>query len=169
MENMESIISCHNKNILNTPQTTQKDWCNCGTKANCPLNNKCLSTSLIYKANVTTNNDPNGKNYMGLTEGSFKRRYTQHTLSFRDPKYSNTTKLSKHIWDLKNSQTTYSIHWSILSHAPAYSNKTKKCNLCLAEKVRILQADKNTLLNTRSELVSKCCHENKFYQSNFKT
>lgn len=89
------------------------------------------------------------ENYMGLTEGRFQRRYTQHTLSFRDPKYSNSIELSKHTWDLKNSQTTYSIHWSILCHAPTYSKKPKKCNLCLAEKVHILQADKNTLPSTR--------------------
>ena len=38
----------------------------------------------------------------------------------------------------------------------------KRCNLCLAEKLAILQADQRTLLNKRSEFVSKCRHRNKF-------
>ena len=38
---------------------------------------------LRYNANVTTESDTAGKNYIGLTEGTFKQRYTQHKLSFR--------------------------------------------------------------------------------------
>ena len=51
-------------------------------KDQCPLDNNCLTTSVIYKANVTTDKDDMGKNYIGLTEGAFKPRYTQHKLSF---------------------------------------------------------------------------------------
>ena len=38
--------------------------------------NKKILTSVIYKANVTTGKDDTGKNYIGLTEGTFKQRYT---------------------------------------------------------------------------------------------
>ena len=41
------------------------------------------------------------------------------------------------------------------------------CNLCLAEKLEIIKADKKRLLNKRTELVSKCRHENRFYLCNF--
>ena len=44
----------------------------------------------------------------------------------------------------------------------AYTSGAKRCNLCLAEKLAILQADQRTLLNKRSEFVSKCRHRNKF-------
>ncbi|PIK34222.1 hypothetical protein BSL78_28957 [Apostichopus japonicus] len=45
----------------------------------------------------------------------------------------------------------------------AYSNESKRCNLCLTEKLIIINTDKRTLLNKRPELISKCRHENKFY------
>ena len=38
--------------------------------------NKKILTSVMYKANVTTGKDDTGKNYIGLTEGTFKQRYT---------------------------------------------------------------------------------------------
>ena len=41
------------------------------------------------------------------------------------------------------------------------------CNLCLAKKLCILKAGKHTL-NKRTELLSKCRHENKFYVTNLK-
>ena len=46
--------------------------------------------------------------------------------------------------------------------------KPSRCNLCLAEKLCILTADKSVLLNKRSELITKCRHENKFYAANQK-
>ena len=62
--------------------------------------------------------------------------------------------------------TSYKIHWTILAKAAAYNNKTKRCNLCLTEKLHIIRADTSTLLNKRSELISKCRHENKFLLKN---
>ena len=79
----------------------------------------------------------------------------------------NSTELSKHIWGLKRAGKSYDIKWKILRRARAYSNCSKRCNLCLAEKLAILDANRATLLNKRSELVSKRRHENKFYLSNF--
>ena len=60
----------------------------------------------------------------------------------------------------------YEIKWSILKQAKPYASGTRVCKLCLAEKMAILNAHKGTLLNKRSELVSKCRHENKFYAGN---
>ena len=97
---------------------------NCRKKNHCPLKNNCLTSSVVYNANVTTENDTTGKNYIGLTEGTFKQRYTQHKLSFRNRNYSSSTELSKYIWTLKDSNTNFTINWSILATAPAYSNKS---------------------------------------------
>ena len=44
---------------------------------------------------------------------------------------------------------------------------SRRCNLCLADKLAIVQADKLRSLNKRSELVSKGRHENKIYPRNF--
>ena len=79
----------------------------------------------------------------------------------RDHKYRNSTTLSKYVWSLKDSKVGYTMKLSIHRRAAAYSNTSKKCNLCLAEKFAIIGADKSKSLNKRSELVSKCRHENK--------
>ena len=52
-------------------------------------------------------------------------------------------------------------------YAPAYSNQSKRCHLCLTENLYLIRAKKASLLNKRSELISKCRHENKFYLANF--
>ena len=69
---------------------------------------------------------------------------------------------------LKDKGTDHEIKWSILKRAKPYSGKPSRCNLCLAEKLCILTADKSVLLNKRSELITKCRHENKFYAANQK-
>ena len=77
------------------------------------------------------------------------------------------TELSKLIWDMKRKNAGYSISWSVVAQTPAYSNATKRCPLCLREKLEILHADRRMNINKQSELVAKCRHENKFYLSNF--
>ena len=85
LPNMGSIINNHNKKILiYNNNTTLLNGCNRREKDRCPLDNNYVITSVIYKANVTTDKDNTGKNYIGLTEGTLKQRYTQHKLSFRN-------------------------------------------------------------------------------------
>ena len=59
------------------------------------------------------------------------------------------------------------MHGSVVDHAKPYKNGSKRYNLCLTEKYHILTSPVN-LINERSELVSKCCHENKFCLVNYK-
>ena len=153
--------------ILQARHPTRKTTVTAGKKNDCPLKNKCLTQSVVYKANVTTKSDTTRKNCIGLTEGTFKQRSTQHKLSFWNRNYSNSMELSKHIWTLKDNNTNFTINWSILATAPAYSNKSKRCHLCLTEKLYLIRGKKPSLLNKRSELISKCRHENKFYLANF--
>jgi len=139
MENMGSIINKHNKKVLanNNNRGNNDSLCNCRSKEQCPLNKKCLSSNLIYNAQVTasTNNNTTTKNYIGLTEGTFKQRFTQHKLTFRHRKYINSTELSKYIWHLKDNSINFNIKWSIISRASPYNNSTKRCDLCLTEKL----------------------------------
>ena len=88
-------------------------------------------------------------------------------MSFKHEKYGTRTELSKYIWHLKREKKIFRVSWNIVRKASAYSNLTKKCDLCLTEKLMIISANKSTLLNMRSELISKCRHQNKFYLSNF--
>ena len=87
--------------------------------------------------------------------------------SFREKKFQSSTALSKHIWSLKEKDTNFEIKWEVQKKATEYQNTTGRCNLCVTEKLAIIRADKKTSLNKRSELVSKCRHENRYYLWNF--
>ena len=167
MPNVATIIKQHNNSILRSDhQNKTKDvrTCNCRVKNDCPLEGNCLASSIVYRAHVTGSDM---KEYTGLTEGTFKTRFNGHQHTIRHKKHETSTRLSRHIWRLKDENKPYSIRWSVVRRAAPYSNISKRCNLCLAEKLEIAWADKTRSLNKRSELVSKCRHENKFYLCNF--
>ena len=167
MDNMKSIINKHNKKVTNADNDINTDnqvQCNCRNKDQCPLDNKCLTSSIIYNAQVTTNSAT--KNYIGLTEGTFKQRFSQHKATFKHRKYTNSTELSKYIWKLRDNNQDFNIKWTIISRARPYNNISKRCDLCLTEKLMIITANPDRILNKRSELISKCRHENKFYLRN---
>ena len=99
---------------------------------NCPLEGKCLTKSVIYKAEVIENNKTS--TYICLASYTFKNRYNNHTSSFNIISKRESTTLSKYIWDLNETGTTYKLKWSILSKAPTYNPSTGTCQLCFLEK-----------------------------------
>ena len=134
------------------------------------MNSDCRKTSVIYKCEVSAPGFPK-KVYIGLTAKEFKKRYDGHTNSFRNKQYANSTTLSTYIWDLKEKHPiTPSLKWSIVKHAKAYTNGSRKCHLCLQEKYEILKyPNEKELLNKRSEIMAKCRHMNKFLLANYKS
>ena len=162
--NMAIIIKSHNAKITTTPETNQAN-CNCRNKQECPLDSKCLSKSIVYKATVTTDTNEE-KLYIGITEHTFKSRYNNHKMSLKH--HTHDTVLSKYIWDLKDNNIKHSIKHSVLKRSVPYKGGSTRCNLCLAEKLSILTAEKSSLLNKKSELITKCRHENKFLAANYK-
>ena len=98
---------------------------------------------------------------------TFKQRYNSHQHSMRHRKHRHSTALSNNVWSLKDQDIAFDIKWTVLRKAAAYRNTTRRCNLCIAEKLEIMKADKDRSFNRRSELVSKCRHENQFYLCNF--
>ena len=168
MPNIASIIHSHNKKILSDKPDDSIAKCNCRQKENCPLDGKCLKRNVVYNGNVSVNEQDDGLNYHGVTEHSFKDRLYKHRNSFKYKSKANSTELSKHVWELKNQGNPEPIiKWSIVDSATSYVNGSKKCNLCLTEKYHIINSPL-ALLNKRSELVSKCRHENKYYLMSFK-
>ena len=159
MPNMAAIISKHNKILLQNradPRRTTPP-CNCGNKVNCPLEGKCRQSSFIYKASLKSNGI--ARHYYGCSETEFK---TNHKQSLVHRHKRNAKELSKAIWNAKDAGTNPSIKWSIAAKTNPYQPGAKSCNLCLAEKLVILQSNPATTLNKRSELNSKCRHKNKF-------
>lgn len=171
MNNTKQIIDNHNKHVLNSPQhiddiagsTNTKDnkTCNCQQKNTCPLNGNCLQTTVIYQATVTRKDNNTSETYIGLTENDFKTKHRNHTASFRHVKHRNSTKLSKHIWTLTESNVDHIISCRIFLFRSPYNSASKRCNLCLKEKLLIICPPELSSLNKRNELVSSCRHRNK--------
>ena len=108
MPNIKSIISSHNKKVLSTdpePEQTDKN-CNCRKKTDCPLQENCLQTNVIYQATVTT--DTTTETYVGLAT-NFKERFRNHKTSLKLIKRRNETEVSKYIWKLKDENKKYNI------------------------------------------------------------
>ena len=149
-ENMSMIIKKHNKKIINNKATPTTPQCNCRKKTECPLNGNCQQPSVIYQAMAKIKNKPE-KVYLGLTEGPWKQRNYGHKFSFSNKKYAHSTALSKYVWDCKDKiKQTPEISWKIIKSAPAYTNTSKRCVLCLEEKIAIITyPDQEKLLNKR--------------------
>ena len=124
------------------------------------LNGECLTSCTAYEATVTANNEDHL--YFGACQGEWKSRYNDHNQSFRDRKYEKKTELSKFIWSLHDKRVAFSIKWRIAAHARPYKCGTRRCDLCLTEKMLIARSRHKGLLNSRSEIVSKCRHRNKY-------
>ena len=61
-------------------------------------------------------------------------------------------------------QTSTTIFYQVVNSkaCECLNGGSKNCNLCLAEKICLVNEDNRLLLNKRTELISKCWHENKF-------
>ena len=157
MPNLERKISAHNKSSLVNNHQSQE---NCRDKHSCPLSGDCLIQNVVYQATVES---AMGKEtYIGLTANQFETRFRNHTASFRNKNKRNATELSKHLWSLKDSKTEFAITWKVLARARPYSNVTKRCNLCIAEKFFIICKPGAGTLNKRNELASACWHTTKY-------
>ena len=164
MDNMGKIINAHNKSIIRESDPVPSKTCNCRKPIDCPLSGNCLTKSVIYEATVSTNQG--NKNYIGLCETEFKVRYSNHKSAFKHERKRNSTSLSKYVWELKDAKSDFTVKWKILKKCQSYSNISKRCQLCLWEKYFIITANKSTNLNSRSELISKCRHSNKYLLMN---
>ena len=155
MPNIGSIIKAHNRKIIQKNPEPSKA-CNCRKPEECPMKGKCLSSQVVYKA--TVNSEDASVSYVGLAGGTFKERFNNHKKSFKNIAYQRETELSKYIWGLKNDNKDYVIEWEILKKSNTHKRQSGQCNLCLDEKLELLQLKSS--INKRSELISKCRHGN---------
>ena len=153
--NMKSRIARHNQKVRDTARQAaeatrvageqqpaqqqrpaQQRSCNCRVRANCPLNNRCLlATNVVYQSTITADDDGHVESYIGSTQ-HWKTRYTTgHARDARDPAYRHATSRASYIWELKDAGRSYTETWRIVDRASKYNPITKRCNLCLKEKV----------------------------------
>ena len=153
MTNIAAIISSHNNKVLKSK--IESYGCNCRDRDSCPMGNKCLTSQIVYPADVSNNKDNKTKSYYGQTETSFKKRYGNHKRSFIHEQHKNDTELSKYIWDLTSSHKVPTIKWCIVRKIHGNA-KSDFCKLCLTEKYFILNnLGDNKLLNKKSEFINK--------------
>jgi hypothetical protein len=157
MGNIKSEIATHNKRLMNS-EADERNGCNCNPSSGpCPLKGKCLSTSVIYQADIRTA-EGDHMIYIGTTGNTFKERYGGHKTSFKNVKKRNTTELSKFYWQLKDQGKTPEIQWSILRHASSKKSARNGCILCNTERYELANADEKKLLNKRNERKRICPH-----------
>ena len=168
-ENMTNMIKSHNKKATMSNEKS-KAACNFRNKGDCPFDGLCQTNDIIYKCVVSTKNMPE-KVYLGTAEGDFKKRYYNHRKSFKNRLYECDTTLSKYIWEIRDKYAEEpTLKWSIVKRVPSYSNIMKRVRFCLQEKFEIIKYPRpHELLNKQSELVSKCCHANKYLLCNYKS
>ena len=112
--NISSIISGHNKSILRKQTTEVPKECNCQSREQCPMDNKCLTKNIVYEAEIKSHPDGEIKNYRGLCSTTFKDRYGVHMQGVRNKKYSKGCELTKYVWELKEGNKAFDIKWKIL-------------------------------------------------------
>ena len=156
MPNMKNIINTHNKKIINPPKDNTARTCNCIRKHQCPLNEKCLTNNVVYKVSITPNE-----------EKAFKRRYANHKKTFNNIKYQTDTELSNEYWNIISANKTSNVSWEILGTHKSYNQSSKRCLLCLNEKLAIALHKDDNMLNKRSEIISKCRHRNKYMLASY--
>ena len=165
LSNMMDKIGNHNGKVLKKESEQRVEIVNgvpekcCRDQFNCPLMpDRCDQKNVIYQADVRTVNSV--MSYYGLTENEFKKRCSTHRSSFRNIPKRHTT-LSSYIWKLKDKRTPHYVNWSIKARGHPFSSGGRACDLCLTEKLVILTADPNQMLNKRDELLETCRHRRK--------
>ena len=85
---MKKIFNTQNKKIINPQKDNITRICNCMRKHQCPLNEKCLTNNVLYKASITPNEENSKtKIYYGVNETAFKLRYANQKKTFNNIKY----------------------------------------------------------------------------------
>ena len=143
MHIIEIFYEIHHQKIPNTVIANKKE--------NCPMKGAGLKESLVYYATISCN-DKNCKPklYKESCESSLattKKHLTYHSRKMT-PSYQ--------YWNLQMQQLNPQISWKIKEIYKSYIPTSKRCNLCLTEKLEILDNPDKNLLSKRSEIISQC-------------
>ena len=180
LPNVTRQIKGNNRKVLHPEKIMQLKGCSCANGPdNCIVEGgHCLTDNVVYLAQLNYEQDHPitgvkesvRKDYFGLTSNQFKIRHSSHKSSLKLPAYKTQTRLSRHVWKLKekNPPIPFQLKFSIVKLAQSYTKESKFCFLCQAEKTFIAYSDHFSTLNERSEILSKCRHRRKFLLMNWK-
>ena len=111
MPNMAQAVAQHNVQVLKEDQgAVQQPGCNCrGGPAVCPVQGRCQTKSVVYRATVTDTGSGQVETYTGVTGNKFKQRFNAHNSDFRNQAYRSSTCLSNHIWNVNDNMQQFEI------------------------------------------------------------
>ena len=111
----------------------------------------CLTENVLHYARISCDDETyKPKLYKGICETTFKKRYANHKKSFNAEKNKNDTKLSTEHWKQANKNLHTRISRSIKGNYKSYDPNSKRCSLCLHEKLEIVDDTEEILLNKPS-------------------
>ena len=162
MPSMAQAVSRHNMCILHDDQQNlQQPGCNCrGGPGSCPVQGKCLTDGVVYRAAVTETGSGNVEFYTGATGNTFKKRWDGHNTDCRYEKNRKNSRYSGHIWKLKDESKSFETEWKLIDRATTFNPITRKCRVCLKEKFYIMYHSAGSTLNKRHEIFNTCRHKN---------
>ena len=135
--NMKTQISKHNAKVLRKEDSSEKKECKCLKKQpECPVEGKCQTSSVVYKAEVEIPNTVT-KSYIGLTKNEFIKRYQQHQGALKNINSPHATALSRYVWEMKEKIGVQpKIKWKIVTRAYSFSSRGRQCNATFAYQKR---------------------------------
>ena len=117
MPNMAQMLNQHNTKVNSGNNSSHTGGCNGQRQGRqCPVPGNCMAKGVVYGAEITHLATGNKETYTGLTDGTIRDRISKHEgdCCQRD---RPETRLSAHMWDLKDKGHTYSITWQIMARA----------------------------------------------------
>ena len=127
LPNVKQTISNDNHRLLQLHRmkesTQDSKLCNCRQKSSCPLDDKCLTKCVVYKATITKTTSNNQETYIELTENEFKTRFNLHKSSFNLEHKRTSTTLSDHVRKLENKDINFNIKMGVCQKSETIRTK----------------------------------------------
>ena len=105
--------------------------------------------------------NPETRVYYGICDTAFKLWYADHMKSFNHRNNKSDTELSNKFRKIKDNNRSANITWDILSRHQAHNKGSKRCSLCLNEKLKTTLHRNYHMLNKCTKTLNKCRHRNK--------
>ena len=98
---------------------------------------RCLSNNILYQPNISFGEISETKVYYGICKTTFKLRYANHKKSFGHRNRKSDTELANEFWRIKDNKHSANVTWEILGRHQVHNTSSKRCSLCLNEKLKI--------------------------------
>ena len=149
MLNIKTKINSNNIEIIQNKLSKNTKHCDFQQKGNCPMNLACLKESLVHYATISYSDKHNKSN---LNTKEVAKQVLRNAIVITKKLLKHVIKLSTEYWNLKKKQLKQFISCKIKGIYKCYNQTSKHCNLCLPEKLEILDDPDKNLLNKRQEL-----------------